>query len=599
MVCRVSSSVLLSRKAQGPGTGRLQRQGGFQGGKKVAVAQGIDAMKYDMEKHASALTMGEAMGKVTCHDDAEVAPPVTPEPSSHTHDVGVDVLRNGTPVVEEGKSSNMTTSPWEPDAVKKTSKRRIFKPRERSVPSNSFSRAMGFAGLGASLLWGTAQDSVSRVFRSKSKEPSKEDQGSQYLLLSKSNAERLANALCHMRGAALKLGQMISIQDENILPPQFQEALEKVRAGADVMPKKQLHSVLREELGEDWREKVADFNEMPMAAASIGQVHEATTLDGRDVVMKIQYPGVAKSIESDVDNLMRLIRVANILPKGMYVENAVAVAKRELAMECDYTYEAFAQERFANLILNDPECNKLFYVPDVIPSLSAKRILTTEKVTGVHIDAVADLSQEVRDRVGTRLLALTLKELYEWHFMQTDPNWGNFLYDEELDMLNLIDFGAAKEYPIDFVENYLEMVKACAEKNPDEIIRRSTKLGFLTGDESKVMLDAHVEAAIVVGTPFSTDGLHQFGGPTTMTKRVTELGSVMLKHRLTPPPDESYSLHRKLSGAFLACIKLQARVPCKKLFDEAYDKFHKRTRHPASSSSTQQSSIEDKVAATG
>lgn len=592
-MCRVSSSVG-TRGAQG----RLQRQAG---GKEIpAVAQQMDIMKHDVEIHASSLTLGEEMGKMKSQDEPKVVlSPVTPEPSSHTHDVGVDVLRNEEPGTETENSSkkNIVLS-QEADAAKKPRKRRIFKPRERSVPSNSFSRAMGFAGLGASLLWGTAQDSVSRVFRSKTKDKSNADQGSQYLLLSKSNAERLANALCHMRGAALKLGQMISIQDENILPPQFQEALEKVRAGADVMPKKQLHSVLREELGEDWREKVADFNEMPMAAASIGQVHEATTLDGREVVMKIQYPGVAKSIESDVDNLMRLIRVANILPKGMYVENAVAVAKRELAMECDYTYEAFAQERFANLIQSDPECSNIFYVPDVIPSLSAKRILTTEKVTGIHIDAVADLSQDVRDRVGTRLLALTLKELYEWHFMQTDPNWGNFLYDEERDMLHLIDFGAAKEYPIDFVENYLEMVKACAEKNADEIISRSTKLGFLTGDESQVMLDAHVEAAIVVGTPFSTDGLHQFGGPTTMTKRVTELGSVMLKHRLTPPPDESYSLHRKLSGAFLACIKLQARVPCKKLFYEAYDRFHKRIKHPASSLTEQQSPREEEEAAT-
>lgn len=273
---------------------------------------------------------------------------------------------------------------------------------------------------------------------------------------------------------------------------------------------------------------------------------------------------------------MRLIRVANLLPKGMYVENAVTVAKRELAMECDYRYEASAQERFARLVREDPECNTIFHVPDVVRELSAEKVLTTHRVHGVHIDAVAEMPQEIRDRVGTRLLALTLKELYEWRFMQTDPNWGNFLYDEDKDVLNLIDFGAAREYPDDFVGNYLEMVKGCAERNRDEIIRRSTILGFLTGDESQVMLDAHVEAAIVVGSPFSTEGLHHFGSQTSMTKKVTELGSVMLKHRLTPPPDESYSLHRKLSGAFLACIKLNARVPCRQLFLQAYDRYYQR-----------------------
>jgi aarF domain-containing kinase len=174
------------------------------------------------------------------------------------------------------------------------------------------------------------------------------------------------------------------------------------------------------------------------------------------------------------------------------------------------------------------------------------------------------------------LLQLTLKELYEWCYMQTDPNWGNFMYDADTDTLNLIDFGAAKEYPIKFVENYLEMVHACAIGDREEIIHRSIQLGFLTGDESPTMMDAHCEAGITVGAPFRTEGLHHFGGTTSMTKRVTELGSIMLKHRLTPPPDESYSLHRKLSGAFLACIKLNARVPCKQLFQNARERFYER-----------------------
>lgn len=494
----------------------------------------------------------------------------------------VPTVVNNIPVVETEPTTSFSSSmPDETttDASPVVLKDGTFQPRERSVPSNSVSRALGFGTLGLKLIFGTAMDSlknapnlVTRFSSKKTVESSLLTEES--LMLSEKNAERLANALCHMRGAALKLGQMLSLQDENILPPRFQAALDKVRAGADVMPRKQLESVMKENLGKNWRDEFVEFDDTPMAAASIGQVHAATLAEDEQVVLKVQYPGVAKSIESDIDNLMRLIRIANVLPKGMYVENATAVAKKELALECDYRYEMGAQERFRGLVQHDPECYGVFYVPKVYPQLCTERILVTERVHGVHIDKVAEYPQEIRDRVGTRLLQLTLKELYEWCYMQTDPNWGNFLYDDTTGILNLIDFGAAKEYPEEFVENYLEMVHACAVKDEEEVIRRSLQLGFLTGDESPTMLKAHVEAGILVGEPFRTEGLHEFGSRTSMTKRVTELGSVMLKHRLTPPPDESYSLHRKLSGAFLACIKLKARVPCKDLFTTARQRFY-------------------------
>lgn len=216
----------------------------------------------------------------------------------------------GVTVFKEETSDSITSAPSPPlpppsaaearpqsaQPAKDQGQKRKFVPRERAVPSNSVSRALGFAGLGASLLLGTAKDSVSRAWRGK-----EEKEHNVYSsFLSESNAERLAEALCRMRGAALKLGQMLSIQDETIMPPQFQAALERVRAGADVMPRRQLEKMLVSELGPDWRDRVAEFEDQPMAAASIGQVHGARTLDGRRVVMKVQYPGVAKSIESDV-----------------------------------------------------------------------------------------------------------------------------------------------------------------------------------------------------------------------------------------------------------------------------------------------------------
>ncbi len=138
-----------------------------------------------------------------------------------------------------------------------------------------------------------------------------------------------------MRGAALKLGQMLSMQDDSLLPPSLSKALDRVKQAADYMPKKQLFSQIESQLGASWREKFLEFDEIPIAAASIGQVHRAVLLDGTVVAMKIQYPGVANSIDSDLANLKRLITMTSLLPKGLYVEQIIKVASKELSLECE------------------------------------------------------------------------------------------------------------------------------------------------------------------------------------------------------------------------------------------------------------------------
>ncbi|KAF1880321.1 hypothetical protein Lal_00048957 [Lupinus albus] len=432
--------------------------------------------------------------------------------------------------------------------------------RERKVPSTPFSRALGFAGLGAGLAWGTLQESAKRLVYGT---PSQGNQSVFSPFLSEQNAERLALALCRMRGAALKIGQMLSIQDESLVPAPILAALEIVRQGADVMPKSQLNQVLNAELGPDWSSKLISFDYEPLAAASIGQVHRAVIKDGMNVAMKIQYPGVADSIESDIENVKLLLNYTNLIPEGLYLDRAIKVAKEELSRECDYKLEAASQKRFRDLLAG----MEGFYVPIVVDDISSKRVLTTELVYGITIDKVALLGQETRNYIGKKLLELTLLELF------TDPNWGNFLYDEATKTINLIDFGAARDFPKRFVDDYLRMVLACANSDNDGVIEMSRRLGFLTGMESDVMLDAHVQAGFIVGLPFSKPGGFDFRS-NNITQSISHLGATMLKHRLTPPPDEAYSLHRKLSGAFLACIKIGAVVPCRDLLLEVY-KHHK------------------------
>ncbi|KAF5937235.1 hypothetical protein HYC85_024741 [Camellia sinensis] len=497
----------------------------------------------------------------------EVPFPVIPPPLPSN--VGCDV-KDGLLASE----ANVALDKEEPAPSPPPPKIQKRRPRERRVPSTPFSRALGFAGLGAGLAWGTIQESAKRIVFGMP--DTQEKQSALSPFLSEKNAERLALALCRMRGAALKLGQMLSIQDESIIPPPILAALDIVRQGADVMPMSQLNQVLDAELGPDWSSKLISFDYEPMAAASIGQVHRAVTKDGLHIAVKIQYPGVADSIESDIENVKRLLDYTNLIPERLFLDRAMKVAKEELSRECDYELEATNQRRFRDLLSN----TKGFYVPKVMTDISSKRVLATELVHGIPIDKVALLTQETRNYVAKKLLELALMELFVFRFMQAhsffpslpDPNWSNFLYDEATRTTNLIDFGAARDFPKCFVDDYLRMVLACANSDREEVIAMSKRLGFLTGMESEIMLEAHVQAAFVVGLPFSKTGGYDFRS-TNITQSVSNLGATMLRHRLTPPPDEVYSLHRKLSGAFLACIKLGAVVPCRELLLEVSESY--------------------------
>jgi len=330
--------------------------------------------------------------------------------------------------------------------------------------------------------------------------------------------------------------------------------------------------VMTEELGSDWESLFTEFTMRPFAAASIGQVHQAVIGDGRTVAVKVQYPGVAESINNDIDTLLSVLTFSRLLPQGMFLQEAADVARSELSWECDYIREAKMSNTFRDLLTNDQH----LYVPQVIGDLSTSRVLTTELVKGVPLDELVNCDQETRNKVSLWNLELVLRELFQFQFMQTDPNWSNFLYDADTDQICLLDFGASREYAKTFIDAYIQVIHGASVGDRSKVESGLTNVGFQTGYESKAFITANIDAVMILGEPFARNEEFDFARQDIIS-RVRQIIPVMLRHRLAPPPQEAYSLHRKLSGAFLLCTKLRAKINVFDAFNDIYDAYEFET----------------------
>ncbi|KFX87107.1 hypothetical protein V490_08539 [Pseudogymnoascus sp. VKM F-3557] len=438
----------------------------------------------------------------------------------------------------------------------------LYEMRESKVPSSRMGRLWNYGGLAAGMVGGAIGESLRRATGSG---------GEGSFMLSAGNMDRLVAKLSRMRGAALKMGQMLSFQDSKMLPGPIQEVLLRVQDNADYMPASQRNKVLAADLGPDWRDLFDTFDEKPIAAASIGQVHTATLKStGERVAVKVQYPGVADSIDSDLSNLAVLLTASRLLPKGLFLDKTIANARIELGWECDYIREAQCGRRFQEYLADETDT---FIVPRVIPEASGKQVITMEFMDGVGVTKVKDLTQEQRNWIGTNILRLCLREITEFRFMQTDPNWTNFLFNAEKNKLELLDFGASREYPEEFITTYTQLLNAASKSDTETVRRLSVDLGYLTGHESKPMVAAHIASVMTLAEPFlaTSPEVYDFRDQ-TITERVKDLIPLMIKERLAPPPEETYSLHRKLSGAFLLCARLGSQVRCRELFVNSMNK---------------------------
>ena len=257
------------------------------------------------------------------------------------------------------------------------------------------------------------------------------------LLIQEKNILTFIKELSRLRGAALKIGQLLSLEANDFLPEKFSTMLGDLRNKNFHMPNYQLGEVLRENYGDNFLDKFSDFCETPIAAASIGQVHKCQ-YGNQYLILKIQYPKIRESIESDINNIRLLTNNLGILPKSFDFEKLLEAGKIQLLNETDYRLEAKYQKRFYQLLKTD----KKFSVPKISAPLTTTKILAMEYKEGVTIDQVAHFNQKTKNSIIDSLVELAFKEIFEFKLIQTDPNFANFLYDKKSKKIVLLDFGA-------------------------------------------------------------------------------------------------------------------------------------------------------------
>jgi len=425
----------------------------------------------------------------------------------------------------------------------------------RAVPSGRLSRLGSFGRLAGGVAGGMIAEGTRRL--ASGERPRMRD-----MLLTPGNVARVADQLAHLRGAAMKLGQMISMDAGDVLPPELSQIMARLRERGYRMPPAQLQTVLAKQWGRDWRTRFARFEPSPIAAASIGQVHRATTQDGRLLAIKVQYPGVAESIDADVDNVATLLRVSGLLPAALDIRPLLEEAKRQLQEEADYVREGEQMERFASLLADNPD----FVVPHLEREFTTSRVLAMSFIEGVPIETLADAPQETRDSTMQMLMRLVLHELFQFGVMQTDPNFANYRYQPESGKLVLLDFGAARPVTASTARAYRGLLEAGLSGDGQRVKQAAVAAGILTADMAQrhaATLDRMIE---VILKELNQAGPFDFGDR-AFVGVLREDGMAVASDRASwhLPPADMLFVQRKISGTALLAARLKARVDVRAL----------------------------------
>jgi predicted unusual protein kinase regulating ubiquinone biosynthesis (AarF/ABC1/UbiB family) len=384
-------------------------------------------------------------------------------------------------------------------------------------------------------------------------------------------ANQLFTVLGELKGGAMKVGQALSVM-EAAIPEEFGEpyrdALTKLQKDAPPLPAEKVHRVLDAQLGTKWRQRFSDFSDTPVASASIGQVHKAVWSDGREVAVKIQYPGADEALRADLKTMQRMVGVVKQLAPGADVKGVVDELIERTEMELDYRLEANNQRAFAKAYEGHPH----FLVPHIVAS--APKVVIQEWIDGTPMaQIIRDGTVEQRDRMGTLLLELTFDAPRRLEMMHGDAHPGNFMLLPD-GRMGVIDFGAVAPLPGGFPIELGMTIRLAREKNYNLLLPTMEKIGFIQkGQQVSVrdideMLRQYVEPVEVEVFHYTRKWLQRM----TTSQIDRSVSQIKTARQMDLPPKLAIPMRVVASVAAILC-QLDARVPIKALSEELIPGF--------------------------
>lgn len=404
-----------------------------------------------------------------------------------------------------------------------------------------------------------------------------------------SQSVQIAKEFGELKGSLMKAGQMLSMYGEYFLPPEANQVLKKLQSDSPALE----WSVIRDHLQTYMDPQLLDelsITTEPIGSASMGQVHLATHKEtGEKIALKIQYPGVDKAIDSDVAALKRILSLSKVLPSGLDLDPVFAEIKEMLRQELDYSLEAELTEKYRQLIGED----KRYIVPKVNHRYSNSKVLATEYIEGLRADhaLVQSLPQSRRNRLSENFLELYLQEIFTWNFVQTDPHLGNYKIQIDAngaDRIALIDFGASKSFPTDFLGYYRQMIRGSVTGDREIFLAAARGLGFVRSSDSSDYIETFTTFCEETVEPFWSkddprnkkklvrdDGTYDWK-KNDLPSRVVKKAIQFKNFDLRSPPRDILFLDRKTGGVFIFLSVLGAQINARNIINPYLESLNKR-----------------------